>query len=200
MKNRFHFLTICFLVASIFLIGTGCEDKTNQTSSEGDQSTPPTPEVQWNRWLKLQIELGTFTVLNVSESEKWIEENRSKISMPDTLSFMERHTVMEAPFMQQNTFITVDHNGKYRVVARGFTYPRPPPDPPPGFLSEKESKNWLKSHGYQLVTITDGYTIKKKRPGLDINITLKGSGTALNTLMEDVTVMHQNGKIYISRE
>ena len=37
---------------------------------------------------------------------------------------MEQHLVMEEPFLQQLTIITVDHNGKYRVVAKGFTYPR----------------------------------------------------------------------------
>ena len=64
---------------------------------------------------------------------------------------------MEEPFLQQPTIITVDHNGKYRVVARGFTYPSEPQWP--GFRNEKRSIDWLKAHGYQLVKLTDGYTI-----------------------------------------
>ena len=156
---------------------------------------PPSPEVMWNSWLKLQKGVGR-KVLSGTESEQWIKDNRSKISMPAKLSFMEQHLVMEEPFLQQLTIITVDHNGKYRVVAKGFTYP----SPPPGYLDEKESIQWLKTHGYQLVKIIDGYAVKKKSPGLDINMTFKGSGTSTSTLREGVTVMYQNGKIRIKKE
>ncbi len=158
----------------------------------------PTPEQQWNFWLTLQEETGR-KVLSVSESQQWINENSGKIAMPDSLSFMEQHLVLEEPFLQQITIITVDHNSKKRVVANGFDYPSPPPYPPTGFLDEIESKNWLKTHGYQLVKITDGYMIKKKSPGVNINMTLKGSGTAITGLLEGVNLMHQNGKIFISK-
>ena len=157
-----------------------------------------TPEADWNFWLKLQEETGR-KVLSVTESEQWIKDNRSKISMPAKLSFLEQHFVMEEPFLQQMTIITVDHNSKYRIVAKGFDYPPLPPDPPTGFLDENESKNWLKTHGYQLVKITDGYAIRKKEPGLDINMTLKGRGTSTIRLREGVTVMYQNGKIHIKK-
>ena len=54
----------------------------------GGPIPPPTPEVKWNSWLQLQKELGR-KVLSGTESEEWIKENHSKISMPSKLSFME---------------------------------------------------------------------------------------------------------------
>lgn len=193
---KYSIITAVMLITLI--IGCDPPKPSSEPRTPEPSSEPRTPEADWNFWLKLQEETGR-KVLSVTESEQWINENRSKISMPTKLSFMEQHLVMEEPFLQQMTIITVDHNSKYRIVAKGFDYPPPPSDPPTGFLDENESKNWLKTHGYQLVKITDGYTIKKKSPGININITLQGSGTAMNTLMEGVTVMHQNGRIYISR-
>lgn len=89
------------------------------------------------------------------------------------------------------------------VTTEPSTTPEPPqpvpPSTPDGYLDEEASRQWLEKHGYQLVKITDGHRIKKESPGVSIDNKLLGSGTSLIGLLEGVTVMHQNGKIYISK-
>ncbi len=74
-----------------------------------------------------------------------------------------------------------------------------PPSTPDGYLDEDASRQWLEKHGYQLVKITDGHRIKKESPGVSIDNKLLGSGTSTIKLLEGVTIMRQNGKIYISK-
>ena len=92
------------------------------SSSERSPQSPGEMRIAWNSWLKRQERIG-LKVLSVTESEQWLKENSFKISMPDNLSFMELHYVKEYPFSLRVTMITVDHNGKYRVVAKNFNYP-----------------------------------------------------------------------------
>ena len=101
----------------IFAFIVGC----NQQGCNGNGGSL-SPEEKWNFWVDRQT-VRDRKVLSVTESEQWIKDNRSKISIPEELSFMEQHPIMVSPFLQKRTIITVDYNGKYRVAATGFHFP-----------------------------------------------------------------------------
>ena len=83
----------------------GCQPPNGGNGNRGE----PTPEEKWNSWVNLQ---GTLDrkVLSVTESAKWIANHRSKISMPDRLSFRQEYSIKEEPYREKGTIITVDHN------------------------------------------------------------------------------------------
>ena len=152
----------------------------------------------WNIWENLQHKIGR-KVLSVTESEQWIEDNRSKISIGNLteLSFLKLEAVW---ISKQIVFITVDHDGNHRVSKERFN-PEPPPNgsilPGIGFLGEEESIKWLKNHGYQVVKIANGYTVKKKIPGFNFDNSLKGAGTIIIPLPEGGTLGYEKGKLHI---
>ena len=185
--NRQLLSLVLIGIGVVYLI-VGCNGTSDKENTPPD---PPTPEARWNSWLKLQEVTGR-KVLSVTGSQQWINENRSRISMPTKLSFLEQHLVMEEPFLQQMTMITVDHNGKYRVVTKESTLPRVPD----GFLDEEASKQWLSEKGYQVNPKSD-VPIKKVRPGYRFAPRISRSATVLYGLPEGVTLLIQNGKIYI---
>ena len=72
---------------------------------------------------------------------------------------------------------------------------------PDGYLGEKESLEWLSENGYEVVNTKSKFSIKKNK-SIDISPSLKGTTNFKYSyeLPEGVTVLYQNGKIYISNE
>ena len=75
---------------------------------------------------------------------------------------------------------------------------------PSGYLDETKSKQWLKTHDYQIEKTKDGYIVKKRgvtsgRTVIDFKYTLDRPNEK-HPLREGVTLIYQNGKIYISKK
>ena len=68
---------------------------------------------------------------------------------------------------------------------------------PDGYLNEEKSLQWLSENGYQVNPKSD-VPIKKEIPGYSYGPKLPVTGTMVQGLPEGVTVLYQNGKIYIS--
>ena len=77
----------------------------------------PTPKAKWDSWVEDKEKLG-YKVLSVTKSEQWIKDIGSAISMPEKLSFLEQDSVLPKAFPQHDNIVTVDHNGKYRVIGK----------------------------------------------------------------------------------
>ncbi len=77
----------------------------------------PTPKAQWDFWVEDKEKRG-YKVLSVTESEQWIKDIGSAISMPEKLSFLEQDSVLPKAFPQHDNIVTVDHNNKYRVIGK----------------------------------------------------------------------------------
>lgn len=80
-------------------------------------SCEPPPGAKWNSWVKDMGKRG-YKVLSVAESDQWIKDIGSAISMPEKLSFLEQDSVLPKAFPQHDNIVTVDHNGKYRVIGK----------------------------------------------------------------------------------
>ena len=72
---------------------------------------------------------------------------------------------------------------------------------PDGYLGEKESLEWLSENGYEVVNTESKFSIKKEGR-IDIEPKIEGATDLKYSreLPEGVTVLYQNGKIYISDE
>ena len=75
---------------------------------------------------------------------------------------------------------------------------------PDGYLDEKESLQWLSNNGYEVVNTKSEFSIKKEEPNYNFNPKLShenATGVEYRIrLPEDVRLLYQNGKIYISDE
>lgn len=126
---------------------------------------------------------------------------------------MEQHSVMEEPFGQQLTIITVNHNGKYRVVAKGFTYPiieksilkmgdtYHPSDFIIGHRRNKVKdrltyKNGVKTH--TVVFEAGGIVSGRDKEGIKFTYTSKGGATIHLGTNNIVTKIE--GAVYITKE
>ena len=72
--RQIHFFTLCFLVASMFLIGTGCEpkDPDQGSSGGGDRSPlppppPPPPPDPYREYMSAE------------ESKQWLKDNHYNV-------------------------------------------------------------------------------------------------------------------------
>ena len=188
---KYKIIAMIIIMAFIVSCDGPTPDDRPQQLQPTEEKLQPTEE-KWNSWLKGKI---GFEVLSAIDSAKWLKEHQSKISMPANLSFTEEHIVVEQPFRNKFTTITVDHNGKYRVLAiGGFIYGLDPLD---DYLDEKESKQWLTDNDYQLSKDTDGgFILQKQRPGFSMNRKL--GGTIIGMSLENgVTLSLIDGKIRI---
>ena len=70
---------------------------------------------------------------------------------------------------------------------------------PDGYLNEEKSLQWLSENGYQVNPKSD-VPVKKEVPGYSYGpiMPVPVTGTARQRLREGVTMLYQNGKIYIS--
>ena len=157
-------LIICFLAAGIFLISIGCEDP----PPSGDKE--PTPQEKWSTLVNLRK--GSYDLLSVEESQRWLEENADMADDQKAL---------------QGIIIDVDPNGNRRVfkLSRSGNGDRLQ-----GYMTTEESIRWLKAQGYQVERNDNGYTLKREvienRVGIDINSSEKrqigwGSTIVLDT-------------------
>lgn len=155
MKAKRGVFLLLVLVTVLFSTMHGCKPNGEGGSGNGGSGSQ-TPEERWKTWLNLKEQLG-HEVLGVGESRRWLEEHRSRISVPAEIGFLERHLVRELPYVAHGVIITADHHGNSRVVAWSW----PDPWPPDGFMNEAESLAWLKAQGYQVKKDDDGYTLTK---------------------------------------
>ena len=152
MKSIPMFLMICLLSVGIFLIGTGCEQKSPPPDPK------PSPEQQWKSRVDL-LKSMDYNVLSVEESELWLIEH-SSVTIDnrwfEDLGFLAQKRV------ENGSIITRDHNGNLRVAVRKSLPPvtsPPQPDPFAEWMTAEESKTWLRNNGYQVKKDSDGYMI-----------------------------------------
>ncbi|MDE0088435.1 MAG: hypothetical protein OXU23_22120 [Candidatus Poribacteria bacterium] len=197
----FRLLSLCIIIAIITGV-SGCKQQ-----DEVIIVTSPTRLQLWNSWVKDQEKHG-LKVLSITETKRWMEDNRSKISMPRRVSFREKYSVKEEPYRERGTIITSDHKGNLRVAAKDFTYP-PRPRPPLekwnafverlekfGFkvLSVTESEQWMKDNRskapeYQLDMLDIRRRLHSKEVPIFIPVSLDIPGQ-INTSV----VLDHNGK------
>ena len=65
-------------------------------SNDNPVPPPPRPEEVWQKWVEKQHGLGN-KVLNVLESEAWIEKYRDEIDIPNQIAFGKPYTISEFP-------------------------------------------------------------------------------------------------------
>ena len=72
---------------------------------------------------------------------------------------------------------------------------------PDGYLDEKESLEWLSNNGYEVVNTKSEFSIKKEEPDYYYNPNISQENatgvTYIRELPERVSLLYQNGKIYI---
>ena len=108
------------IMLALLIISFGCEPPSRDTPRD-------TPAQQWEHW----INLLEFDMKSVAQSADWISKHDDEILIPPKIDFMERHPVLELPFVQYGISITTDHNGKLRVgKQKGFGGRWPPAKTP----------------------------------------------------------------------
>lgn len=196
--NR-QLLSLVLIGLCVVCLIVGCNPPPGRQSNRGNSPQVPTPQdpVNDKNFWNISVEAweaAGFKVLSVTESEQWIK--RKNISIPTG-----KFSVGDIHILEPNVFLTIDYNGKFRIKTIGLdnSLPRPVPD---GYLNEKDSEQWLSNNGYEVEKTTSELRIKKERPGYRFTPTIKHSG-AINPmhvvgLPEGVTLLYQNGNIYIS--
>ena len=218
MKYTFERTTILMIFAIIINIANlACDPRTpvetqSPTPVETQSPTPvetqsPTPVQQWEDWVNV-LKRDDLTVVDATESRRWLAEHSEKISLPNEIGFMEQHIVMGYPII-----ITTDHAGKHRIVAGQWPLLGSPEElsfkdfyeRTHTLLSHSESLNWLRRNGYNVSKVKNGYRIiHESSDGYKDYSVISTTGTIMRDIEDNsgnpVTLLYdgKSGKLCIA--